>query len=133
MAISKWRWWVVGLTVAGFVATAGPAAADFSSGSYSHSSSACNSSVGPITHVIYGYTASYSIARAQQQASTGWSGDDSASQYANSHGYCTPMNGESYSACDTCNRDHERYNQTHHPDALGRYETVGTPHHDRVT
>lgn len=43
------------------------------------------------------------------------------------------MNGESYSACDTCNRDHERYNQTHHPDTLGRYETVGTPHHDRVT
>jgi hypothetical protein len=40
------------------------------------------------------------------------------------------MDGESYSACDFCNRDHVRLNQTYHKDDLGRYETVGTPHRE---
>lgn len=98
------------------------ASADFSSGSYSHSSGACNSSVDPISLVLYGYGAFYSAARARLQARLGWSGDDSATQYANSHGYCTNMDGESYSGCDYCSRMHVRYNQTHHKDTLNRYE-----------
>jgi hypothetical protein len=124
--------WVVAFVVGVVAIVPSAAQAAFDSGSYSHSSAACNSSIDPITHVIYGYTAFYALARAQQQASTGWSGDDSASQFANSSGFCTNLDGESYSACDVCNRDHERYNQTHEQDTLGRYETVGTPHHDRV-
>jgi hypothetical protein len=88
--------------------------------------------------VIYGYTAFYSIARAQLQASTGWSGDNSTDQFANSAGadgvwHCTQMDCEVYSAAEYLNRYHERLNQTHEQDNLGRYETVGTPHHDTVT
>lgn len=132
MDLGRGATWAAVAVALSVVVPAG-ASADFSSGSYSHSSSACNSSVDPITHVIYGYGARYPVARAQQQASTGWSGDDTSSQYGNSHGFCTNMDGESYSGCDTCSRDHERYNQTHHQDAVGRYETVGTPHHDRLT
>lgn len=105
---------------------------DFSSGSFSNSSSACNNHIDPITHVIYGYNAQYPTARSRLEGSMNWYGDNSASQYAISHGFCTPMDGESYSSCDTCNRYHERLNQTHHQDAVGRYETVGTPHRDLV-
>jgi hypothetical protein len=42
------------------------------------------------------------------------------------------MDGESYSACDACSRDHVRLNETYHRDDLGRYETVGTPHREVV-
>jgi hypothetical protein len=42
------------------------------------------------------------------------------------------MDGESYDACDICDRNHVRLNQTHHKDTLGRYETVGTPHFDQT-
>lgn len=113
------------------------ASADFSSGSYSHSSGACNSSVDPISLVLYGPGAYYSLARAKMESALNanrgpWSGNDGASQYANSHGYCTPMDGESYDSCGLCNRNHVRLNQTHHRDTLGRYETVGTPHYDQV-
>jgi hypothetical protein len=59
-------------------------------------------------------------------------GDDGASQCGVSHGFCTPMDGESYDACDICDRNHVRLNQTHHKDTLGRYETVGTPHFDQT-
>jgi hypothetical protein len=114
-----------------------PAAADFDSGHYSHSTSACNSSVDPITIVLYGPGAYYSLARSKLQQVLNvyrgpWTGNDGASQYANSHGFCTSLDGESYDACGGCDRHHLRYNQTHHRDTLNRYETVGTPHYDRV-
>lgn len=123
------------LAVAGAGAT--PASADFNTGQYSHSSGACDSSVDPITMVLYGYGARYSTARYRLEAVLNiyrgpWGGNDGASQYANSHGFCTSLDGESYDACGACNRNHTRYNQTHHQDTLGRYETVGTPHYDRV-
>lgn len=114
----------------GALLAASPAPAAFDSGRYSHSSSSCNSSVDPITLVLFGYTAYESHARSVLQSRMGWSGDASTSQYANSSGFCTPMDGESYSACDTCERNHVRLNQTHEKDTKGRYETVGTPHYD---
>jgi hypothetical protein len=43
------------------------------------------------------------------------------------------MEAQSYSACSICTRHHIRYNQTHHVDTKGRYETVGTPHHEIST
>lgn len=128
---------IVAVVFVAFAMSASSASADFNSGSYSHSSGACNSSVDPISLVLYGPGAYYSLARAKMESVLNvyrgpWSGDDSASQYANSHGFCTPMDGESYDSCDFCNRNHVRLNQTHHKDLKGRYETVGTPHYDQL-
>jgi hypothetical protein len=81
-----------------------------------------------VTLVLYGVNADRARARSLVERETGWGGDASADQYARSHGFCTPMDGESYSGCGACNRLHVRYNQTHHRDAVGRLETVGTPH-----
>lgn len=114
---------------------AASAEAAFSSGDYSHGSYPCSSaSVDPITHVVYGSRARYSRTRIEIQASTGWSADDNADQWANSFGggqwQCTQMDGEVYSGPATASRYHERLNQTAELDNLGRFETVGTPHHD---
>lgn len=131
-----YRAWIVALTCSALVLVAGGGAAraDFSSGSFSYNSGSCSSHVDPISVVFYGYTAFYSQARADFQARSGWGGnDDGAGQYGISHGYCTPMDGQSYSGCGSCDRYHMRYNQTHHVDTKGRYETVATPHYEVET
>jgi hypothetical protein len=119
------------------VALAPTARASFSSGHYSYGASNCTNHVDPITIVFYGYTAFYLQSRHIVQVYTGWSGDNSTGQYGISHGVCTHMDGESYTNCPwylpICNRYHIRYNQTHTLDSLGRYETVGTPHYDKVS
>jgi hypothetical protein len=122
----------VAATVLIALGAADAARADFSSGEYSHAGGGCASRVDPITLVIYGYTAYYEQARAVVESKTGWSGDNSASQYGTSHGFCTPMDGESYSRSGLYERQHLRYNQTHHRDLKNRYETVGTPHYEIV-
>lgn len=91
----------------------------------------CTNHVDPIGLVWYGVNASDTRARSLVQSEMGWGGDSgSGGQYAISHGYCTVMDGQSYSACGTCDRNHVRFNQTHHNDTLGRREVVGTPHHE---
>ena len=40
------------------------------------------------------------------------------------------MDAESQNGPDISSRSHLRYNQVHHRDTLGRWETVGTPHYD---
>jgi hypothetical protein len=121
------------LAVVVLAAPSGANAASFQSNQFSYGNSNCTDHVDPITIVFYGYTAFYRQSRNIVQIFTGWSGKDGTSQYASSHGVCTHMDGESYSGCGICNRYHIRYNQTHTLDSLGRYETVGTPHEDRVS
>lgn len=110
------------------------ARADFASSEYSLTSAECGGGtrVDPVTLVLYGYTAYYGQARAVVESKTGWAGDSDSSQYARSHMHCTRMDGESYSCGGLCERNHVRYNQTHHRDTKGRYETVGTPHYEIV-
>jgi hypothetical protein len=124
--------------VASALAVSPAAGSSFDSGHYSYGHSNCSGydHVDPVTIVFYGYTAFYLQSRHIVQMYTGWSGDDSTGQYGLSHGVCTHMDGESYTNCPwylpLCDRYHIRYNQTHTLDAYGRYETVGTPHYDKV-
>jgi hypothetical protein len=124
------------LTAVALAAAPGARAA-FSSSHFSYGNSNCTNHVDPITIVFYGYTAFYLQSRNIVQIYTGWSGDNSTSQYASSHGVCSHMDGESYTKCSwplpICNRYHIRYNQARGLDSLGRYETVGTPHQDKVS
>ena len=123
------------LAVVVLAVPSGANAASFQSNQFSYGNSNCTDHVDPITIVFYGYTAFYRQSRNIVQIFTGWHGKDGTSQYASSHGVCTHMDGESYTGCGVlpiCNRYHIRYNQTHTLDALGRYETVGTPHQDVV-
>jgi hypothetical protein len=131
----RWRRvWVGLLIVGGGFVVAPTGGAHFSSSEYSYPSSSCSGAVDPVTLVLYGDNANDDRAQSLVQRETGWGGDqDNAGQYAGSHGLCTPMDGQSFDNCAVCNRKHVRYNQTHHRDGLGRLETVGTPHEERIT
>ena len=116
---------VIALAMTGFalllLVTASSARADFNSSYYSHESDPCTSiHIDPISLVLYGPNAYESRARYVLGATLGWSSDSSTGQYASSHGFCTRMDGESYSGCGICSRMHVRYNQTHHRDTKGR-------------
>jgi hypothetical protein len=69
--------------------------ADFNTGDYSHSTANCsNDRVDPSSLVLYGPGAHYSLARSKMQQVLNvyrgpWNGDNNASQYGMSHGYCT--------------------------------------------
>jgi hypothetical protein len=128
------------LAVASLLAawSTGSAQSAFDSSVWSYKTSGCASGgipIDPISLVEYGYGAYYSQARARLEARTGFVGDNNAAgQWASSLGFCTTMNGQSFTAlatCSGCVRYHLRYNQTHEKDTLGRYETVGTPHFEQ--
>lgn len=113
------------------------ARAHFDSSVWSYNTNQCSGGgipIDPITLTEYGFTAYYALARSRLEAATGWTGnDDGAGQFASSHGTCSRMEGQSYTGlatCLNCYRYHIRYNQTYHKDAVGRFETVGTPHYE---
>lgn len=127
--------------VCGTSLMAAPARADFSSGRYSHVGD-CGSTraIDPISLVLYGPTATDTNARPRleiamsAQRDPDWFGQSPASgapQYASSHEFCTLMEADSMNGSG--NRSHLRYNQVHHRDTKGRWETVATPHYDLNT
>lgn len=121
------------------LALAPSAAADFSSSNYSHSSSACNNQVDPVTVVFLGYGAyaethghshrTFDLINGMRDPAHTWRDTGGGTQYASSHGDCTPMERQSMTSSDAP-RYHVRLNQTKHADLNGRLETVGTPHYE---
>lgn len=142
---THWQWvrrhalgLLVGLCLVPVMAVE-PAAAHFATTEYSRGSENCSSLdnlVDPVSLVFYGYGAygeTYGHSHRTfdlLDAISGWGDSDSSTQYAGSHSACTAMEREAANGCGDCTRYHIRLNQTHHQDLSGRFETVGTPHHE---
>lgn len=125
---------IVGLvlvSLVGVLAVGPPAGAHFPQPKYSYSKGGtCQSPTDPVSLVYYGSGARSTRTYKDIQKHLGWTARGADSQYIRDHADCRGMYTDPGSGPNNKTRFHLRLWGMQHQDSNGRWETVGTPHHE---